>query len=116
MTSQMHKQRIAIAGATGYIGGRLAPRLLKAGYAVRCLVRSTGKLEGRSWAEDPEAQDRLEIKQTDLSDLASLTAALKDCDVAYYLVHSMMSAAGGYAEQDRELAKNFAQASRDAGV
>jgi len=26
-------QRIAIAGATGYIGGRLAPRLLEAGHA-----------------------------------------------------------------------------------
>ena len=40
-------QRIAIAGATGYIGGRLAPRLLEAGYSLRCLVRSPRKLDGR---------------------------------------------------------------------
>ena len=39
-------KRIAIAGATGYIGGRLAPRLLEAGYSLRCLVRSPRKLEG----------------------------------------------------------------------
>jgi uncharacterized protein YbjT (DUF2867 family) len=42
-------QRVAIAGATGYIGGRIAPQLLNAGYAVRCLVRSPGKLQGREW-------------------------------------------------------------------
>jgi hypothetical protein len=37
---ELPMQRIAITGATGYIGGRLAPRLLGSGYAVRCLVRS----------------------------------------------------------------------------
>ena len=46
-------QRIAIAGATGYIGGRLAPRLLEAGYNVPCLVGSPRKLEARDWTSDP---------------------------------------------------------------
>ena len=50
-------QRIAIAGATGYIGGRLAPRLLGAGYALRCLARSPRKLEGREWASDSPSGD-----------------------------------------------------------
>jgi hypothetical protein len=49
-------QRIAIPGATGYIGGRLAPQLLAAGYAVRCLVRSPAKLDGRSWTEDSRVE------------------------------------------------------------
>lgn len=40
-------QRIAITGATGYIGGRLAPMLLDSGYSLRCLVRTPRKLEGR---------------------------------------------------------------------
>ena len=105
-------QRIAIAGATGYIGGRLAPQLLEHGYAVRCLVRSPGKLEGRDWAAD----ERVEIRKADLADAPSLTLELKGCDAAFYLVHSMMSAGGEYAEHDQALALSFARAAHDAGV
>ena len=86
-------QRIAIAGATGYIGGRLAPRLLNAGYALRCLVRSPRKLEGREWTSD----SRVEIRKSDLADAPSLTHELRGCDAAFYLVHSMMSADREYA-------------------
>ena len=104
--------RIALAGATGYIGGRLAPRLRDAGYTVRCLVRSPRKLEGRDWASGPH----VEVRPVDFLDLASLTAALAQCDVAFYLVHSMMSADQAYAEQDLALARTFARAAHDAGV
>lgn len=62
-------QRIAIAGATGYIGGRLAPELLDAGYVLRCLVRSPSKLEGRAWT----SSSRVEIRKADLADAPSLT-------------------------------------------
>jgi uncharacterized protein YbjT (DUF2867 family) len=105
-------QRIAIAGATGYIGGRLAPKLLEAGYSIRCLVRSPRKLEGRDWAADW----RVEAPQTDLSDLKSLTTQLSGCDAAFYLVHSMMATDEEYAKKDMELAHTFAEAARDAGV
>jgi uncharacterized protein YbjT (DUF2867 family) len=105
-------ERIAIAGATGYIGGRLAPRLLEAGYALRCLVRSPRKLEGREWTADP----RVEIRQVDLSDVRALASELAGCRAAYYLVHSMMSAEGEYARRDLDLALAFAAAARDAGV
>ena len=104
--------RIALAGATGYIGGRLAPCLLDAGYAVRCLVRSPRKLEGRDWVSGPH----VEVQSVDLLDLASLTLALTDCSVAFYLVHSMMSTDAAYAEQDLALARTFARAAREAGV
>ncbi len=104
--------RIAITGATGYIGGRLAPRLLEAGYAVRCLVRSPGKLRDREWAADP----CVEIVQADLSDGASVESALTGCAAAFYLVHSMTSAGSQYAARDRDLALIFASAARDAGV
>lgn len=105
-------QRIAIAGATGYIGGRLAPKLLDAGYALRCLVRSPRKLEGRAWAQDP----RVEIRQVDLSGRPALARDLAECDSAFYLVHSMMSADPEYAKQDMVLALAFAGAAHDAGV
>ncbi|MEO8371997.1 MAG: SDR family oxidoreductase [Candidatus Solibacter sp.] len=104
--------RIAIAGATGYIGGRLAPRLLADGYALRCLVRSPRKLQNREWAGDP----RVEIAAADLSDEAALTPLLRGCEAAYYLVHSMTSAGSEYAARDLQLAASFATAARAAGV
>ena len=105
-------QRVAIAGATGYIGGRIAPQLLNAGYAVRCLVRSPGKLQGREWT----LNSRVDIQQTDLSDAPALTRGLEGCEAAFYLVHSMMSAGVEYAQRDQDLAITFAQAARDANV
>jgi uncharacterized protein YbjT (DUF2867 family) len=107
---------IAIAGATGYIGGRLAPRLLRAGHPVRCLVRSPRKLQDRKWAQDPDLKPRLEIATTDLEDFDSTQAGLQGCDVAYYLVHSMISAAGDYAQQDAQFANRFGRAAKAAGV
>jgi uncharacterized protein YbjT (DUF2867 family) len=105
-------QRIAIAGATGYIGGRLAPQLLAAGSAVRCLVRSPAKLDGRAWTAD----SRVEIRRADLADAASLALELEGCTAAFYLVHSMMSASGEYARRDKRLALTFGRAAREAGV
>ena len=105
-------RRIAIAGATGYIGGRLAPRLIDDGYMVRCLVRSPGKLAGRAWAANPG----VEVRQADLADPASLARHLAGCQAAFYLVHSMTSAGTEYAHRDRHLAVQFACAAREAGV
>lgn len=103
-------QRVAVLGATGYIGGRLVPRLLDSGYQVRCLVRSPGKLQDRDWAE------RAEIHQTDLNDTAAIARSLAGCQAVYYLVHSMVSAGAEYVEEDRRLALNVAEAARQAGV
>ncbi|MGB7556556.1 MAG: SDR family oxidoreductase [Candidatus Korobacteraceae bacterium] len=102
----------AIAGVTGYIGGRLAPRLLEHGYSIRCLVRSPAKVQNRQWATDPN----VEIRQVNLEDEASLTRDLEGCEAAFYLVHSMMSAGSDYAEHDHQLAATFARAARNAGV
>ena len=55
---------VFVAGASGYIGGRLVPCLLERGYRVRCLARSPKKLEARGWASEP----RIEIVGADLAD------------------------------------------------
>ncbi|MEM9703008.1 MAG: NAD(P)H-binding protein, partial [Planctomycetota bacterium] len=59
---------IGLTGATGYVGGRLAPLLLEAGYRVRCIVRTPRKLDERPWRQDPS----VEVMENDLSDAASL--------------------------------------------
>ena len=104
--------RISIAGATGYIGGRLAPKLLETGCRVRCLVRSPQKLRDRPWAAD----SNLEIVQADLGQTDAVASGLEGSETAYYLVHSMISAGRDYAGQDRRYATAFATAARQAGV
>ena len=103
---------VAIAGATGYIGGRLAPRLLESGYPVRCIVRTPEKIAGRDWAEKSD----VEVRQANLGSISELAEALRGCGAAFYLVHSMTSAGSQYADQDRRLAINFAEAARQARI
>ncbi|MGD9902590.1 MAG: SDR family oxidoreductase [Vicinamibacterales bacterium] len=101
-----------VTGATGYVGARLVPRLLDAGYTVRCAVRTPRKLADRPWHGDP----RVEIVRCDFASPESLVEAMRGCGAAFYLVHSMMSAGGGYAEHDRTLARAFSAAAATAGV
>jgi uncharacterized protein YbjT (DUF2867 family) len=103
---------VLVTGATGYIGGRLVPRLLEAGWRVRCLARTPRKLADRPWANDP----RVEILPGDVGDAAALDRALTGCGAAFYLVHSMLAAGAAYAEQDRQLAGTFATAAARARV
>jgi uncharacterized protein YbjT (DUF2867 family) len=103
---------VLVTGATGYVGGRLVPRLLEAGYRVRCLARSAPKLAARPWASDP----RVEIVEADLGDADATTAALRGCQAAYYLVHSMVATGASYADADRRLAETFSAAAARAGV
>jgi uncharacterized protein YbjT (DUF2867 family) len=100
---------ILITGATGYIGGRLAPRLLQAGYRVRCLARDPLRLQGRPWL------DQVELVQGDVLQGETLPAAMAGVTAAYYLIHSM---AGGRDFQERDLlaARQFGQAAAAAGV
>ena len=49
----MPEKPVLVTGATGYVGGRLVPRLLAAGYRVRALGRSLSKLRHRPWGSHP---------------------------------------------------------------
>ncbi|MFN8483542.1 MAG: SDR family oxidoreductase [Anaerolineae bacterium] len=105
----MNKPKVLVTGATGYIGGRLVPRLLEAGYAVRCMVRDPARLEGRDWLR------RVEVARGDVLAPETLAPALQGIDVAYYLIHSM---GGGHDFHERDLAaaRAFGHAARAAGV
>jgi uncharacterized protein YbjT (DUF2867 family) len=101
--------RCLVTGATGYIGGRLVPELLAAGYAVRCMARDPGKLADRPWSDD------IEVAKADVSDAAALREALAGCDVAYYLIHSL-GTGSSFEQRDRDAARAFADAAREADV
>ncbi len=104
--------RVFLTGATGYIGGRLAPRLIDSGFQVRCLARSTAKIMARPWA----AKEGVEIVEGDAGDEAALEQAMHDCSAAYYLVHSMHVAGSEYRAHDLEIAEKFGRAAAAAGV
>jgi len=95
--------RVLVTGATGYIGGRLIPRLLEAGHTVRVLVRDTDPIRGRPWERD------VEVVRGDLLKPLTLGPAVTGVDAAYYLVHSMYGG-DGFAARDRRAAGNFVAA------
>src|SRR6202046_2086740 len=98
-----------VTGASGYIGGRLAPELLTAGYSVRCLARDPGKLDGRPWSAD------VEVAAGDAMDAAAVRRALGGVGGGYYLIHSL-GTGSSFEQRDREAAGIFARAAASAGV
>lgn len=106
------KKRIFVSGATGYIGGRLIPRLVQAGYRVRAAGRNMDKLNSRPWSKLEE----VELAQVDLIEGSELTEALSGCEAAYYLVHSMVGEQTDFAKADRSAAENMVRASEQSGI
>lgn len=104
--------RVLVAGARGFIGRSLCPALERAGHQVVRGVRPS----------------------FDVDDEAKVRAALRDVDVAVWLVHGlkrsptlkrraldaarsvMGGARGDYASWETETASRFARHARDAGV
>jgi uncharacterized protein YbjT (DUF2867 family) len=102
------KPKILLTGATGYVGGRLLPRLLDGGYCVRCAARQPQRLSHIT-------HSNAEVVQADLLDYDSLEVALDGIDVAYYLVHSLGSATD-FEEKELRCAENLARAAEKAGI
>jgi uncharacterized protein YbjT (DUF2867 family)/uncharacterized protein YndB with AHSA1/START domain len=100
---------ILVTGATGYIGGRLVPRLLQAGYRVRCLVRDAERLKDRPWS------DQVQVVEGDALRPETLPPAMQGVSAAYYLIHSLSDTAD-YHERDMVVARDFGHAAQAAGV
>jgi uncharacterized protein YbjT (DUF2867 family) len=110
MNSPERKKSILVTGVTGYIGGRLVPRLLQNGYHVRVLLRGNAdRLQSRPW------KDEVEIAIGDVLKPETLSAAMEGINAAYYLIHSMGSH-NGFSKRDIQAATNFAAAASNAGV
>jgi len=102
-------QRCLVTGATGYIGGRLIPLLLEQGVQVRVLVRHPERIKQHPW------HDQVEIISGDADDPAVARLALRDVDVAYYLIHAI-GTPGDFEETERRTAKVFSEVAKDENV
>ena len=103
------RKTILITGATGYVGGRLVPKLLSSGHNVRIFVRDVSRLAGREWI------DKVEVVEGDVLDPDTLPTAMDGVQYAYYLIHSMGSGAN-FHSLDVEAASNFGTAAKQAGL
>ncbi|HYJ50322.1 MAG TPA: SDR family oxidoreductase [Microbacterium sp.] len=101
--------RALVLGATGYLGGRLVPRLLNAGYRVRVLARDPRRVAAFDWGS------RVEVVAGDAADRSAVGEAVEGVDVLYYLVHSM-GAGKGFEDTDRTAATTVAEAAAAASV
>ena len=99
--------RVLVTGATGYVGGRLVPRLIEEGHEVCCLVRTPEKLAASSWRDDVE----IVVGSVE----GPLQAAMADVDVAFYLVHGIGDGNDWAAKESRDAA-HFRDAAEAAGV
>ncbi len=98
-----------MTGATGYVGGRLVPKLLERGHEVRVFARDRHRLDDVPWSTD------VDIVEGDLLNADDVVRAIDGQEVVYYLVHSMTSS-GDFEALERQVANTVATAAKDAGV
>lgn len=101
--------RCLVTGATGYIGGRLIRELLSHGYRVRILARKPERLKDHPWI------DRVEVVSGDAHDVTALDKALDGIDVAYYLLHALMSK-DDFEQEEKDIAEKFGTAAKKADI
>lgn len=98
-----------VTGASGYVGGRLVPRLLEQGYDVSVIVRDAHRLDDVPW------RPHVTVFVGDLRDEAAVAEAVSGQDIVYYLVHSM-SHADDFASLERLIAQTVAREAARSGV
>ncbi len=105
--------KILLTGATGYIGKRLLPLLIKEGHEVTCVVRDRRRFDLGEF--DEEIKSGISVVEADFTDKNSLRELPTDIDVAYYLIHSMTASYGEFEkleEKASQIFSNYIQHSR----
>lgn len=99
--------RVLLTGATGFVGTHLVPALEAAGCKVVCGTR------------DPDAArlraPQLNWVRLDVEERASIDKALKGCDAAFFLIHSMGQGAN-YPKREATSALNFVAAAESSNL
>jgi uncharacterized protein YbjT (DUF2867 family) len=106
------RPRVVVTGATGYVGGRLVPRLLDAGYRVRCVVPSVRMLAARPWISDRG----VEFAETELTDVQRAAAAMRGSSAAYYLAGPVVDHGLRHRAVELAMAEHFTIAAAAAGI
>ena len=101
---------ILVTGATGYVGGRLIPKLLQNGHTVRCLVRDKTRVPDKWW------KDEVELVEADVLDIDSLKNVFKGIEQAFYLIHSLGGALNDLISTEVQAANNFSTQAKTQGV
>lgn len=96
--------KILLTGASGYVGKKLLPVLVKDGHQVVCCVRDESRFH-----PGKEVRSHIEVVEVDFLDKTSLQKIPKDIDGAYYLLHSMASSSS-YEDLELQCATNFKEA------
>lgn len=108
MAEDFKNKPVLVLGATGYVGGRLAPLLLDQGWKVRAVGRSAEKIQSRPWGSHPN----LEIIVADALDTIALKAAMQGCAAVFYLIQSIRPGESDFATLDRQIAYSAVEAAR----
>ena len=104
----MARSKILLTGPTGYVGGQLLRAFEEQGQRVRYLARRPESIKLRK-------DSHSEVITGDVLRKDNLTGAFDGIDTAYYLIHSMGSTAD-FEQADRDAARNFGEAARQAGI
>ncbi|AWW28970.1 DUF2867 domain-containing protein [Echinicola strongylocentroti] len=102
--------KILLTGATGYIGKRLLPSLVRMGHDVVCCVRDKNRFE-----PPPSIRQHIQVVEVDFLEEKTLSSVPKDINAAYYLIHSM-SSADDFAELEKTSAQNFCKSLEESHV
>ncbi|MEX0836348.1 MAG: NmrA family NAD(P)-binding protein [Nitriliruptor sp.] len=104
-----HLVDLLVTGATGYVGGRLVPRLLAEGHTVRCLVRDPRRLTA-PW------RAQVQVITGAVEDEGAVLRAADGADAAYYLVHAMEHRVSGLLGREVRAAASFREGAVAGGV
>lgn len=120
--------KILVTGASGFIGSRLLKQFLevkdkknktlKDNFSIRCITRNKKTFSSTDQHKN-NSSSKLEVVEGDLSNYEDCLKALKDIDIAYYLVHSMEGSSKNwkkFSEKEQKTAENFAKAANECGV